>query len=95
MEIYRLNKIKQNKELIFDKALFLWRDIIVGKKEITMRVGEINIFFIHTYPHGVDNLKKNRIFYAKLWITFLSKIRILLLHISTHSCTFLDNKPIK
>lgn len=64
MEIYRLNKTKQNKELIFDKALFLWRDIIVGKKEIAMRVGEINIFFIHTYPYGVDNLKKNRIFYA-------------------------------
>lgn len=79
MEIYRLNKIKQKKELIFDKALFfvLWRDIIVGKKEITMRVGEINMFSKHIYPHPVNNLRKNRIFYAKLWITLISKIRIL------------------
>ena len=57
MEIYRPNKIKQKKEFIFDKALFLWRDIIVEKKEITMRVGEINMFFRHTYPHPVDNLR--------------------------------------
>lgn len=55
MEIYRLNKIKQKKELIFDKALFLWRDIIVEKKEITMQVGEINMFFKQTYPQPVDN----------------------------------------
>lgn len=60
-----------------------------------MYAREINMFSKHTYPHPVNNLRKNRIFYAKLWITFLSKIRILLLHISTHSCTFLDNKLIK
>lgn len=61
MEIYRLNKIKQKKkELIFDKALFLWRDIIVEKKEITMRVGEINMFSKHTYPQPVNNLRKKQ-----------------------------------
>lgn len=60
-----------------------------------MYAREINIFSKHTYPHPVNNLRKNRIFYAKLWITFLSKIRILLLHILAHSRTFLDNKPLK
>ena len=60
-----------------------------------MYAREINMFSKQTYPQPVDNLRKNRIFYAKLWITFLSKIRILLLHISTHSRTFLENKPIK
>ena len=54
MEIYRLNKIKQKKSLYLTR-LFLWRDIIVEKKEITMRVGEINMFSKHTYPQPVDN----------------------------------------
>lgn len=60
-----------------------------------MRVGEINMFSKHTYPQPVNNLRKNKIFYAKLWITLISKIRILLLHISAYNRTFLDNKPLK
>ena len=60
-----------------------------------MYAREINMFSKHTYPHPVNNLRKNRIFYAKLWITFLSKIRILLLHILAHSRTFLDKNPLK
>lgn len=60
-----------------------------------MRVGEINMFSKHTYPQPVNNLRKNKIFYAKLWITQYSKIRILLLHISAYNRTFLDNKPLK
>nr|DAD56730.1 MAG TPA: hypothetical protein [Caudoviricetes sp.] len=35
----------------------MWREIIVEKKEITMRVGEINMFRKHTYLHPVDNLR--------------------------------------
>ena len=60
-----------------------------------MYAREINMFSKHTYPHPVNNLRKNRIFYAKLWITFLSKIRILLLYILTYSRTFLDNRLTK
>lgn len=56
---------------------------------------KINMFSKHTYPQPVNNLRKNKIFYAKLWITQYSKIRILLLHILAHSRTFLDNKLLK
>ena len=53
------------------------------------------MFFRHTYPHGVDNLKKKQNILCKLWITLISKILILLSYISTHSRTFLDDRLTK